>query len=285
MNFLVIPDSEDKDAVALANAAIDTLVRKGNRVYILPEMKGLFLRSDAAVLAGICSGYLHAALITGSDRIVFRYIDMIYNLEIPVFGIYCESPGFFTECAPDMADMCINAILSGKIQTGNRMVIWGEIDYHDKTIEYFTCVNEMILYGSPMNGILSVRIGLNFDELDSFSADSVIIATPTGSAAHNFLAGGPVLMPELDCFLIHPVCARTSVNRPVILDGGETITLEIRAGTQRASFMKPYMVLDGMKMIPLEKSDTIIIRKAAKPLQVFSFDKKMFYRLVQKRVI
>ena len=92
------------------------------------------------------------------------------------------------------------------------------------------------------------------DEIGSFSGDGVVVSTPTGSTAYSMSAGGPIIVPELDCFLVTPICPHTLAVRPLVVPGGAEIRI---TALERGEPL--FMTLDGQEGRPLEDGDHVVV--------------------------
>ncbi len=149
----------------------------------------------------------------GGDGTILRLVQENLNLNAPILGVNLGSLGFMadipvTEVYPSLQDL-----IDGNYRIQNRIMMQG------KSIGNETCVavNEITFHRSRNPTLVDVAIHVDGKYLNTFSADGVIIATPSGSTAYSLAAGGPILAPELEAFVLTPISPHTISNRPIVL--------------------------------------------------------------------
>jgi NAD+ kinase len=109
-------------------------------------------------------------------------------------------------------------------------------------------------------------------------ADGLIISTPTGSTAYSLAAGGPILYPTLDAFIIAPICPHTLTNRPVVIPDRDAVMVYLRRGTD------VMLTLDGQVGTPLQPQDCVKIRRAESTLQLVLPFGNTFFKLLREKL-
>ncbi len=195
-------------------------------------------------------GHCDLIMVLGGDGAILSALDWALPGDIPVVGINFGRLGFLTEIDPLSLKQDIAALLDGKYTLDSRttMTIRG-FDQRD-----FFALNEIVVTRStPALRVLSLEIEVNGTLVDRISGDGLIVASSTGSTAYSLSAGGPIVMPSLDCFVITPICAHTMTARPVVVSASDRVSVRVlddRGGAQA--------VLDGRKNVPLVGSNSQI---------------------------
>ena len=195
-------------------------------------------------------GHCDLIMVLGGDGAILSALDWALPGDIPVVGINFGRLGFLTEIDPSSLKQDIAALLDGKYTLDSRttMTIRG-FDQRD-----FFALNEIVVTRStPTLRVLSLEIEVNGTLVDRISGDGLIVASSTGSTAYSLSAGGPIVMPSLDCFVITPICAHTMTARPVVVSASDRVSVRVlddRGGAQA--------VLDGRKNVPLVGSNSQI---------------------------
>ncbi|MEO6083607.1 MAG: NAD(+)/NADH kinase [Umezawaea sp.] len=161
----------------------------------------------------------------GGDGTMLRAMRLGIPDQTPVLGVNLGKLGFLAEIDPPELSDALCAIDEHRYTTEPRSGLCARTG--DKKSVAF---NDIALIRVPGNGMAAVRLHVEGHPFVSYSADAVIVATPTGSTAYSFSAGGPIISPRAEGLLITPVAPHSTFNRAVFLSGGEKLALEITGG-------------------------------------------------------
>lgn len=167
----------------------------------------------AAPLSSVKPEDVNFIISLGGDGTILRLVQKNLHLDAPIIGVNLGSLGFMadvpvTEVYPSLQDL-----IDGNYRIQNRIMMQG------RSIKNEMCmaVNEIAFHRSKNLNLVDVAIHVDGNYLNTFSADGVIIATPSGSTAYSLAAGGPILTPELEAFVLTPISPHTISNRPIVL--------------------------------------------------------------------
>ena len=149
----------------------------------------------------------------GGDGTILRLLHRHPELEAPMIGINLGSLGFMADIPIDDIYPSLEDILQGNYIIQERMVMEGTTEHS----EICFAVNEVVIHRAQNPCLIDLSIEVDGHYLNTFSADGIIISTPSGSTAYSLAAGGPILTPELDAFVITPICPHTISNRPIVM--------------------------------------------------------------------
>jgi NAD+ kinase len=152
-------------------------------------------------------------LSLGGDGTILRLLHRHPYLEAPLLGINLGSLGFLADIPLTEIFPSLKELLDGQYTIQKRMMMEGH------TLDGDTCfaVNEIVIHRAQNSCLIDLAIYVDGQYLNTFSADGIIISTPSGSTAYSLSAGGPILTPELDAFVLTPICPHTISNRPIVL--------------------------------------------------------------------
>jgi NAD+ kinase len=117
------------------------------------------------------------------------------------------------------------------------------------------------------------------EEVGTYSADGIILATPTGSTAYSLSAGGPIVAPSVDCIVATPICPHTLAVRPLVLSAAETITLEVLSPTEEL-----ILTIDGQESASLIPGDRLVVERAPQPLRLVRFPGQTFFSTLRRKL-
>ena len=191
-------------------------------------------------------------IVIGGDGTILRALDYAIPNDIPILGVNMGRLGFLTEVEPDSVVEDVEAVIDGHYTIDERMImrIDGESD------ERFFALNEVVIDRfSPEVSVLSLEYSVGGTIVNRISGDGLIIASTTGSTAYSLSAGGPIIAPGLDCFVLTPICAHMLNARPVVVSANDSISVRITDNRSGAR-----VVLDGRKSIPMQSGKITICR-------------------------
>ena len=195
-------------------------------------------------------------IVLGGDGSLLAAARELRGTGIPLLGINLGHLGFLADILPDSMRADIKEILTGNYVEEHRIMLRVEITKAGKTTVY-NAFNDLVL--SKWDGLQMIEFQTTLDErfLNRQRADGVLVATPTGSTAYAFSAGGPILSPELEALLLISICPHTMGIRPLVVDADAVIEFQLTP-TNRA---KAKISCDGQNPIPVDAGDRILIRR------------------------
>ncbi len=233
--------SSKRESLKVAGELIDLLGEYGISVAASNALAGALGRPSLAAEDAL--GACDLIMVLGGDGAILSALDWALPNDIPVLGINFGRLGFLTEIDPSSLKQDIESLLEGKytLDTRTTMTISG-LDQRD-----FFALNEIVVTrATPAVRVLSLEIEVNGTLVDRISGDGLIVASATGSTAYSLSAGGPIVMPGLDCFVITPICAHTMTARPVVVSSNDAVTVRVLDDRGGA-----HAVLDGRKDVAL----------------------------------
>lgn len=145
-------------------------------------------------------------------------------------------------------------------------------------------LNDIVIARKGLSRIISLGIYVNDELVDNFKGDGVIISTPTGSTAYNLSAGGPIINPRAEVFVITPVCPHSLSPRSIVVSAGDTIRV-IVGKTRRTQESEATATYDGRKVVDMGSGDSVIIRKAAYETKLIKLDQTGFYEILRSKLV
>ena len=217
-------------------------------------------------------------IVLGGDGTILSGLDRAIPNDIPILGVNLGRLGFLTGIETDELDeRTIDRLLAGDydIDARTTMMIAGR-----DRLEFFALNEIIVTRATPSVRILSLEYEANGTLVDCISGDGLIVATATGSTAYSLSAGGPVILPGLDCFVLTPICPHTLNARPVVVSADEHITVRVLDGRDGVQ-----AVLDGRRVIPLTgERPEITICRSDRPARFVRLHEKNYYGLLRSKL-
>ena len=140
-------------------------------------------------------------------------------------------------------------------------------------------LNDAVLNKAALARIIDLELRIDGEYVTTYKADGLILCTPTGSTAYSLAAGGPIVYPTVESFVVTPICPHTLTNRPLVIPDSATIEVEFKAGDGSV-----FLTLDGQIGIELFLGDHVRVRKAAEQLRLVRPAKKTYYQILRNKL-
>jgi len=216
----------------------------------------------------------------GGDGTLLNAARTIAPSGTPVFGINLGHLGFLTEIeVPEIVD-AFNKLLKGEYHLEERILLEARVIRRTKEEHRFIAFNDVVITKSGLTRIIQLQIFIDGKYVDSYSADGLIIASPTGSTAYSLSAGGPIVSPYVDSLIITPICPHTLHARSLIISSSETVQVVVKSLQTDVT-----LTGDGQHDFTLKSDDKIEIKRAKYVVKLVKLREKDFYRLLRTRLI
>lgn len=195
----------------------------------------------------------------GGDGSILRLLHRHPELEAPIFGINMGSLGFLADTQLDELFPTLEAFLEGKYTIQKRTMMDGETSQGKRCF----AVNEMVIHRARTPCLIDLAIYVDDKYLNTFSADGVIVSTATGSTAYSLSAGGPILTPDLDVFIITPINPHTISNKPIVLMPKTDIRIEYTS-----DYPPIDIIFDGFPDLSLSSGESFRITRSKRSFRI-----------------
>lgn len=224
-------------------------------------------------LSSVLQEPLDFLISLGGDGTILRLVHQFPNLDVPILGINLGHLGFMADIPLSTMHESFERLMRGYYTIEERILMEGQGASHESCF----AVNDIVLHRAKNPSLIELSIQVDGRYLNTFSADGVIVATPSGSTAYSLAAGGPILTPELKAFVITPISPHTISNRPIVLMPKESIEL---------TYLSPYepieVTYDGFSGTSLATDQTFTIRKSRRTFRTVAIGSDYFDTLRTK---
>ena len=170
---------------------------------------------------------LDAVLTFGGDGTLLRGARLLDGAEVPLLGVNLGRVGFLTTATRETMDDALDALVAGRYATEALQALTASITSADgSTLHVRRALNDVVLHKSGVARVVRMNVYIDGVNVGPYSADGLIIATPTGSTAYSLSAGGPVVVPGVEALTLTPICAHTLAVRPLVVRATATIVVE-----------------------------------------------------------
>ncbi|WP_341927890.1 NAD kinase [Nocardioides psychrotolerans] len=218
-------------------------------------------------------------LVIGGDGSILRAVELTYASLTPVLGVNLGHVGFLAEAEVDDVESTLDAIVRRDYTTEDRLTLDVRVYRDGELVTSTFAVNEASVEKAARQRMLEVILEIDGRPLSRWGCDGVVCATPTGSTAYNFSAGGPIVWPGVEAMCIVPLSAHALFARPMVVAPTSVIAVEVLARTEGAGVLW----CDGRRTVDLPPGARIEVRRGAQPVRLVRLHDAPFTdRLVAK---
>jgi NAD+ kinase len=214
---------------------------------------------------------LDFAVVLGGDGTLLSSARVLAESGIPVLGVNLGSLGFLTEVPlPELYD-ALDEVDQKRATFESRSLVTCELRRAGKSIMSYAALNDVIVNKSALARLNTYDLYIDKAFVTTYKADGLIVSTPTGSTAYSMAAGGPILMPSVDAFVITPVSPHSLTHRPLVVRDSVEIEIVVKTDEEEA-----YLSVDGQVGMPVRDDDKVICRKAPYQVQLLRIRRAFF---------
>ncbi len=233
---------------------------------------------EAAEALAVTDRPVDLVVALGGDGTLLRAARTVLGTGIPVLGVNLGRLGFLTSLPDTELEWGLERALSGQAYLDLRFTLRATV--RDET---FFALNDVVVHtrGAARVTPLQIEIGRpgHWEDAGSFSADGVILATPTGSTAYSMSAGGPIVVPEVECIVITPICPHSLAVRPLVVPANRAV----RVGLLGAN-VGHQLTVDGQVVRSLEPQDAVVVAREREPVPLVRFEGQTFLGTLRRKL-
>jgi NAD+ kinase len=201
----------------------------------------------------------HADLVVplGGDGTLVRAVRALKGRPVPILGVNLGTLGFMTEVARQEVLPALDDVFSGRFETESRMKLLCRVWRGSEIVVEDEALNEMVISRGALARMTNHEAWVDGEYLTTYKSDGVIVCTPTGSTAYSLSAGGPIVHPSMDCFVVSPICPHTFSQRSIVLPADGVFHVE-----PKGEFSEIYVSLDGQGGHALRPGDRVEVQRS-----------------------
>lgn len=262
-------------------ASLDVLRREldARQVEVLAEPRLLAHLPGARELV---AEELDLLITLGGDGTLLRGARLVAERHVPVLGVNLGYLGFLTSVTPLELEHSLPRFFEGDYWLDERFTLEARVlNASGAPGPSYFALNDAVLHKGGFARVirLAVFVGPDHQEVATYTADGIIMSTPTGSTAYSLSAAGPVVHPAVDCILATPICPHTLVLRPLVLPADVEITIEVLSPTEEL-----ILTVDGQDGAELHPSDRLVVRRGRPTVPLVRFPSQSFFATLRRKL-
>jgi NAD+ kinase len=218
-------------------------------------------------------------LVLGGDGTLLAAARVAAPLGIPILPINMGSLGFLTSFKLEEMYPALEETLAGRLPSSERVMLDVELEREGAVIERQTVANEAVINKGALARMIDLELLIDAEFICRYRVDGLIVATPTGSTAYSLSAGGPIVHPSVESWVITPICPHTLSDRPVVIRDSSTVDIHLSAGTESV-----FLTLDGQTGIPMQPADKVRMKRATERLKLIQPLKKSYFEILHSKL-
>lgn len=263
----------------LVSALLDWLRKREIEVYLDKESGATLASQEKCLTRNEMPSSVELLVVLGGNGTLLATARALGGKQVPILAVNLGGLGFLTVITRDELYPTLERVLAGDIQTERRVQIAAEIVRSDEVIASFLALNDVVLNKGAIARILDFEVFVDGKLVSNYKSDGLIVSTPTGSTAYSLAAGGPVVAPSVQAFIITPICGHTLTTRPIVLS--DSAKIEVVVKSQRES---SYVTVDGQVGIAARSEDIVRMKKASSWVELVQPADKNYYEILRQKL-
>ena len=220
----------------------------------------------------------------GGDGTLLRAARAVVGTDVPVLGVNLGRLGFLTVFPDSELEAGLGDVFAGRALLEHRFILRGGVERAAEVQgDNFFALNDIVIHtsGAARVAPLTLHVGRGPDreEVGSFAADGVILATPTGSTAYSMSAGGPIIVPTVDCIVVTPICPHSLAVRPMVMPGHAVLSV-----TSLDPDAQHQVTVDGQVERSLAGSETVVVAREERPVSLVRLPGQSFFSTMRRKM-
>jgi len=218
-------------------------------------------------------------IVLGGDGTLLAAARLLGEHTVPILPVNLGGLGFLTSVTLDELYPILQQVIEGKHRISERVLLQAEVIRDGKVVARQRALNDAVLNKGPLARMVDLNLQIDGSYVCSYKADGLIISTPTGSTAYSMAAGGPIIYPTVEAFLITPICSHTLTNRPLVVPNTNRIELDFESREEAV-----FLTLDGQVGVDLKRGDLVVISKVPNKLRLVRPARKTYFEILRSKL-
>jgi NAD+ kinase len=218
-------------------------------------------------------------IVLGGDGTLLSAARALRAHNVPILAVNLGSLGFLTTITLDHLYPMLEQVLEEHHRTSERMMLEAQIVRNGRVAERQTALNDAVVNKGALSRMLDFDLYVDGDHVARYRADGLIVATPTGSTAYSLAAGGPIVQPSIDAFVITPICPHMLTNRPLVIPDTSRTEIDFSVAEEAV-----YMTLDGQIGFELSSADRVLITKSENKVTFVRPPRKTYFEVLRSKL-
>ena len=280
--FYIITNSDKDKEFQITNEIVSYLKKNGKKCQVQQaerKLEGAYNYTNPELIP---EGTQCILVLGGDGTLLQAARDVVYR-KIPMLGINLGTLGFLAEVDRQSINAALDKLIADDYEIEERMMLTGTVWHGDKIIGQDIALNDIVIGREGPLRVVRFKNYVNDVYLNSYNADGIIIATPTGSTGYSLSCGGPIVSPNAAMTLMTPIAPHTLNTRSIIFPEEDVITVELGEGRRQVQ-EQGLASFDGDTEIPIVTGDRIVIQKASASVKILKLNHLSFVEVLRQKM-
>ena len=278
MRIGLIIKASNPEAVRLASDIAGWVSERGSSAYADAGIAGRVNRAVSVPIEEFPDA-IDVLIVLGGDGTMIHAARLLDGRKVPILGVNMGSLGFLTSITVKEVFQILERIMKGDFAIEERMMLSVVHTRDGETISKFKGLNDAVIKGDNAR-LIRLETRINEEYVNTYRADGLIVASPTGSTAYSLSANGPILYPTIHSIIVAPICPFNLTNRPVVIPDWMTVDVTVAPDQSNVE-----LILDGQVDVPLLTGDTVKIKRAETSVYLIKYEGKSYFDILRERLM
>jgi NAD+ kinase len=255
------------------------LAERGVASYVDQQTASTIGAHDRGLRRDEMGGKVDWLIVLGGDGTLLSAARAMGAHQVPILAVNLGGLGFLTSVTLDELYPVLENVLADKPNLSERMMLQAEILHDGKTSDKQIALNDAVANKAALARMLDFDVHVDCNHVGRYRADGLIVATPTGSTAYSLAAGGPIIHPDLQAFVITPICPHMLTNRPLVVPDTARVELDFAVSHEPV-----YLTMDGQIGFQLDAKDRVVITRSSHKVQVVKPPTMTYYEILRSKL-
>jgi NAD+ kinase len=269
------------DAIVLG--LLEWLASRNAKALVWDDLVGLVPEGALAPIGDVVGG--SAVIVAlGGDGTLLRAARAVEGRLTPILGVNVGSLGFLTEVTVAEMNEALAAVLADKFEYEDRMNLEASVLRGGRAVGTFSALNDAVINKGALARVVEMKTAVDGKYVAVYTADGLVVSTPTGSTGYSLSAGGPIVNPVMDALIATPICPHTLAVRPMILSPEQTLEVELWAGDGVHGGPEVKLTIDGQVGFDLASGDVLTFSRSERRTRLVLSGRRSFYEVLRQKL-
>jgi len=279
MNVGVVGNPSYRDLKSILAHLAQVAPRLGLTLFSEEQIAGLWPEPAPAPLHS--APQLECLVTLGGDGTLLRGARSLNGARTPILGVNLGRVGFLTTATAQTLDWALDVLVRRAYATESRLALAPFIvDKQGRSRPEPVILNDAVVHKGGVARVIRLRVSVDGDEVGQYSADGIVVATPTGSTAYALSAGGPIVVPGVDAIVVAAICPHTLAVRPLVVPSQASVTVEpIPPWTEDV-----LVSFDGQVVTTMHAGERLVVKRSEQPVLLVRLGPEGFFARMRKKL-
>ena len=276
--FYIIANTDKEESLRLSYEISDYLTSRGKHCVVRSQEQ-----EGEAVHSQLFTEEVEGILGLGGDGTLLRAARELADRRIPFLGINMGHLGYLAEIEEQNVQTALERLIEDEYTIEERMMLSGSVYTKGACTEQDVALNDIVLNRFGNLRVVDYEVYVNDQYLNSFTADGIIVSTPTGSTGYSLSAGGPIISPTASMLMLTPICPHTLNSRSIVFSSDDRIRIRIGEG-RRGGMDEACVTFDGDTCVQMKTGDYVEIQKSTEVTRIMKINQVSFLEVLRNKL-